>query len=209
MDEIAEVHSSLPNHTRALIEALEAPDSNSWSEGGPDPSRDDVLAAFREVHARSLHGFALLFTLGDRSRATRLTESALADAAGRVDNLRHPERAATWLRGRVVRQARTRVRLRLRPPVGRLAELGADEAVMRALAVLSQRERAALLASDVERFDRRDVASIVAVDGRALEGLLRHARERYFRAYADSAAGEVPDGPTVLRIRAIAHRHLA
>ena len=80
---------------------------------------------------------------------------------------------------------------------------------MHALAVLTPRERAALLASDIERFDRRDIASIVAIDGAALEGLLRRARERYFRAYADKATpGEVPDGPTVLRIQAIAHRHL-
>jgi DNA-directed RNA polymerase specialized sigma24 family protein len=187
---------------------LKAPDSNSWSERRPDPLRDDVLAAFREVHARSLHGFALLLTLGDRARATRLTEGALADAAGRVDDLRHPERAATWLRGRVVRQARTRFWLRRRLSVGRLAELGADDAVMRALAVLTQRERAALIASEIERFDRRDVASVVSLDGPTLDGLLRRARERYFRAYADAAPSEVPDGPTVLRIQAIAHRHL-
>jgi DNA-directed RNA polymerase specialized sigma24 family protein len=191
-----------------VIEALEAPDSMSWSEGEPDPLRDDVLAAFREVHARSLHGFALLLTLGDRARAARLTESALAEAAGRVDNLRHPERAASWLRGRVFRQARGKFRLGRRPPVGRLAELGADEAVVRALALLSPRERAALLVTDIERFDRRDVASIVSLDAPALESLLRRARERYFRAYAAAAPGEVPDGPTVLRIQAIAHRHL-
>ena len=93
--------------------------------------------------------------------------------------------------------------------MGRLAELGADETLLHALAVLSPRERAALIASEIERFDRRDIASIVALDGASLEGLLRRARERYFQAYADKATpGEVPDGPTVLRIRAIAHRHL-
>ena len=191
-----------------MIEALEGPDSSSWSEGEPDPYRDSALAAFREVHARSLYGFALLLELGDRPRATQLAENALASAVGRVDGLRHPERAAAWLRGRAVRQARANIRLGRRPPAGRLAELGAEESVMRALAFLSPRERAALIASDIERFDRRDVASIVALDAPALEQLLRRARERYFRAYADSAPGEVPDGPTVLRIQAIAHRHL-
>ena len=156
-------------HHGPIIEALEAPDSRPSNERVPAPFPEDVLAAFRDVHARSLHGFALLLTLGDRPQASRLAESALARASGRVGELRHPERAAAWLRRHVVRGARTG-RLRRRAPASRLAELGADAAMMRALASLSPRERAALLASDVERLDRRDVASVVARDGSALGG---------------------------------------
>lgn len=186
---------------------MEAPDPLPSNERVPDPFPEDVQAAFRDVHARSLHGFALLLTLGDRPQAARLAEGALANAAGRIGDLRHPERAAAWLRRHVVRGARTG-RLRRRAPASRLAELGADAATTRALASLSPRERAALVASDVERLDRRDVASVVAHDGSALEDLLRRARERYFRAYIEAAPGEVQDGPTVLRIRAIARRHM-
>ena len=186
---------------------MEAPDPLPSNERVPDPFPEDVLAAFRDVHARSLHGFALLLTLGDRPQAARLAESALAGASSRVGELRHPERAAAWLRRHVVRGARTG-RLGRRAPAKRLAELGADAAMMRALASLTLRERAALLALEVERLDRRDVASVVAHDGSALEDLLRRARERYFRAFVEAAPGEVLDGPTVLRIRAIARRHM-
>ena len=64
--------------------------------------------AFRELHGSRLHGFAQLLVLGDRHAAAKLASDALADGAARVDELRHPERAAAWLRRRVVERARVR-----------------------------------------------------------------------------------------------------
>src|SRR6187431_2709085 len=72
----------------------------------PNSNPDVLRAAFRELHGRRLHGFALLLTLGDRPGAARLASEALAAGAMRVDELRHPERAAAWLRHRLVDRAR-------------------------------------------------------------------------------------------------------
>src|ERR687895_367576 len=81
-------------------------------ERSPDPPVEVVRAAFRELHGRRLHGFALLLTLGDRERAASLASDALAAGQLRVDELRHPERAAAWLR-------------RQRPPAGGSVQAGA------------------------------------------------------------------------------------
>jgi hypothetical protein len=190
-------------------EALEAPHSVPGGEGASDELPEEILAAFREVHARSLYGFALLFTLGDRGRAARLVDRALADAVGRLDELRHPERAAAWLRRRVVRGPRMRIGpSRSRRSGEPLVELGADQAVMGALASLTGLERAAVIASDVERLDRRDVATVVGRDGSALERLVRRGRARYLRAHATVAEGDVPEGQTTARVKAIARRQV-
>src|SRR5690606_20820527 len=71
----------------------------------PAPSPERLRAAFDELHGSRLHGFALLLTLGDRARAARLAGEALAAAEPRIDALRHPERAAAWLRAHVVRSS--------------------------------------------------------------------------------------------------------
>lgn len=191
---------------------MHAPHSDPFDDPVPNPSPEDVVAAFREVHARSLLGFALLLNLGDQVRAGRLVEHALASGAERVSTLRHPERAAAWLRRRVFARSQRRIRMPRRAgsdPAIVLAPIGAGEAVMHALASLGPRERGALIASDVERLDRRDVATIIDRDLPALERLLRGARARYYRAYAPVAADDVPDGPTVSLIQAIARRQMA
>lgn len=162
-----------------------------------------MKAAFRELHGRRLHGFALLLTLGDRAGAARLASEALAAGAMRVDELRHPERAAAWLRHRVVDRARIG---RAVPVDARaLIDLGVDEALVVAFGPLGRLERAALIASTVERLDRRDVASIVGREGSALDRLLRRARERLMRAYAETAS-EPPVGPIAAHVQGIARR---
>ena len=178
-----------------------------------DPSRpvadavtpDAVRTAFRELHGRHLHGFALLLMLGDAPRAARLTVGALDAAVPHIDALRHPERAAAWLRARVVRASRgmQRPATRLQP----LAELGVEPAVAGALGTLRHDERAALVAAAVERLDRRDVATIVGQDGAALDRILARARRRYAAAHAARAADDPPvAGPLVDRVRAEALR---
>lgn len=170
-----------------------------------------MQAAFRDVHGRRLHGFALMLTMGDRPLAARLADRALAAATRRVNELRHPERAAGWLRAEVLRHA-PRVRRATRPgpaAIRALGELGADPSVVSALRVLSTRERAALIATDVERLDQRDVATIIGADGAGLERVIRQARSRYADAFAAIADHEpVITGPLIAKIQATADRAL-
>lgn len=173
----------------------------------PDDLQWDIVGAFREVHARSLYGFALLLTLGDGPEARRLVELALSNAADRIEQLRHPERAAAWLRRQVVESVDWRIAVRPLPSSEPLIAEGADRAVMRALARLNRLERAALIASDVERLDRRDVASLAGRDGSGVDHLLRRARTRYLRSYV-APSGEDRHGPTEARINAIARRQM-
>src|ERR687895_125875 len=112
--------------------------------------RPQLGAAFRELHGQRLHGFALLVTLGDRARAGRIAAQALAEGAERASHLRHPERAAAWLRARVLglaRKAHTG-RARSMTPEQRdaLDAIGVEPAVADALATLDIRERAVVVA---------------------------------------------------------------
>ena len=172
-----------------------------------------VRAAFRELHGTRLHGFALLLTMGDRAQAARLAGEALAAGSARTTELRHPERAAAWLRRRVTRTARAGrgARDRSDRESGRaLEELGVDVAAFAGLASLTTRERAALIADSIERLDRGDVATIVGAGGARLDRLIRRVRGRYTATVADALDGAPEtNGPLVERIKAIAMRALA
>lgn len=175
--------------------------------GGPldtDPIRD----AFLDLHGRSLHGFALLLCLGERRIAAELASDALADASERLGELRHPERAAAWLRAHVVRGAPRRLRLTADGEVI-LAEIGADVSIVRSLARLGLRERAALVATTVERLDPRDVGVIIGRDGARLDSIVASARRRYLRAYLRVATEVSLDGPIAARVHETALRALA
>jgi DNA-directed RNA polymerase specialized sigma24 family protein len=182
-----------------------APSSSSRTVPPPEAVRN----AFGEVHGSRLHGFALLITLGDRSLARRLAGDALAAGMGRVDELRHPERAAAWLRRRVVRSLPRRERPHsLVDRRAALDELGVDGAVIAGLSALDARQRAALVAADVERLDLRDVATIIGTDPARLESLLRRARGRYLAGHVATAGTELHQGPISDRLRAAAARTL-
>lgn len=174
----------------------------------PEPIR----TAFRELHGCRLHGFALLLTLGDRARAGALASEALAAGETRIERLRHPERAAAWLRERVTRRA-----ARAGVGAGRrgsgwasLTDLGAEAPIVAGLAVLDRLQRAAIIAADVEGLDSRDVAGIVGRDGGRLTRLLSAARRRYAAAHAGAMVGTPPeDGPLAQRLHEIAQRAMA
>ncbi len=175
----------------------------------PDATPPDAVhVAFRDLHARRLHGFALLLVLGDRPAAARLASDALEAAGEHIGELRHPERAAAWLRARVVRMARGigRTEPRRSDRVEALDRLGVDAAVFAGLQTLSQRERAALIATAIERLDRRDAATIVDSDSQGLDRLVIRARGRYAAAYGAAAPEVMAHGPLGERVRAIAQR---
>ena len=180
----------------------------SATRGGPAQASD---GQFRELHGRRLHGFALLVTLGDRRLAARASGGAIAAARDHADGLRHPERAAAWLRSRVV----TSLPRRMREPSpaeerAALEPIGATRPAIDGLASLSVHERAALVAADIEGLDLRDVETVVGKGARDLERILRRARRRYMRAHAASPVADPPArGPLGTRIHDVAERALA
>jgi hypothetical protein len=167
--------------------------------------------AFRELHGRRLHGFALLLTLGDGALGARLAAAAMTEASEHASEHRHPERAAAWLRSRVVRS----MPRRHEPPSpaeerAALDPLGVDPAVTDGLAALGTRERAALIAADLERLDWRDIETVTGLRGARLERTLLRARRRFMAAcVVTPVGGGVTDGPLVGRIRAMAARTMA
>jgi hypothetical protein len=190
---------------------MQAVDPNNPPSTPPQPDAELVEAAFRELHGPSLHGFALLVTLGDRHRAAMLAADALEAAGDRLASLRHPERAAAWLRWHAARAAKRDDR-RLASPdrMAALRDLGITPAALAGLAGLSQTERAGLVAVAIERLDRRDVATIVGRDGTRLDRFLRAARRRYLVG-ATASPGDLDSspGPIRRRIAASAARTLA
>ena len=174
------------------------------AEGAPEVTDADRVPAFREVHERRLHGFALLLMLGDRPTAASLTRAALRDAEARIDELGHPERGAVWLRRHVLKHAPKKADGAGRGPFRRsrpaphsadgIAELGADPVLVEALARLDLQSRAALILQDVERFREVDVADALGTDRRAAERLVRDARAKYSQAYTAAAARHGTDG---------------
>lgn len=177
---------------------------------------DLLRAAFRDLHGSSLHGFALLVTAGDRRRAERVASAALSRGARRAEALRHPERAAAWLRLQVLRQlsrAHLPGRARRQDREAVLRSLGATPSAIAGLRALSVSERAALVAASVERFVPADVETIL---GRSAGGARRSvaaARRRYLQVVAPASArlaGVEPDGDGLLarRVAEVATRTL-
>lgn len=158
--------------------------------------------AFVALHARHLNGFALLMCLGDRELARRLVGEALLAGLQHPERHRHPERAAAWLRARVVAATPRRTQLGA-SGIGALAEIGAVEGVALALGSLSRLERAGLIAREIEGLDPRDVATVVGRDARGLDGLLERARRRYLAAYLDLAPPLPPIGPVAQRLHEV------
>ena len=172
-------------------------------------------AAFRDLHGARLHGFALLVTLGDAARAASIASEVLAAGADSAASLRHPERAAAWLRARVVLAARRRA------PRGRqqrwaarrdaLADLGTDRRTFAGLAALNVVERAAIVTLDVEHLDARDAETVLGLSTGALERVAARARRRYATAWI-SARGQdstTDDGDLARHVRDAAHRALS
>jgi DNA-directed RNA polymerase specialized sigma24 family protein len=180
------------------------------SERSTVEPRDPTRRAFIDLHGRSLNGFALLLCLGDEEIAAQLSADALAQGSERVAALGHPERAAAWLRSEVYR-AWVPVYREAAPPLpDSLAALGVVQPALDGLHALDGKERAALIAGDIERLDRRDAATVVGSSERQFSRIIERARRDYLDAFAKAAGREaVPEGPLVRHIHLEAARLLA
>lgn len=149
-------------------------------------------AAFRDLHAARLHGFCLLVSLGDRAAAASAAGEAMVRALPHLGELRHPERAAAWLRSAALASlAFGRPR---EPEAGRretLRSLGMTDAAFDGMAGMDVRERAAFVAAAVERFEPLDVETILRTDAGTARRLVDRARRRYLAA-AGTAIGREP-----------------
>lgn len=181
-----------------------------------DPSAPEALvrAAFREVHGRRLHGFALIVSLGDRELAARLVRRALADGVAQASSLRHPERGASWLRHRVLRGVPRR--LRNGPTMDErraaLAAVGVSHRAFDALAGFSTAERATLVAGNLEGLGQMDLERIMGSRRAASPARILEARRRFLVAHFEAAnrqGGEDRIGPLGERVMKIARQALA
>jgi len=148
---------------------------------------DLLRAAFRDLHAARLHGFALLVTLGDRARAAQAAANTMATGSQRAAELRHPERAAAWLRRAVLKELRRTPSSRHLTPAERhaaLLDVGAAEPAIAALEELTPERRAALVAGIVERFALTDVATILDTNLAGAQRAIQGARREYLSAAA-------------------------
>ena len=175
-----------------------------------------LRAAFRDLHGARLHGFALLVALGDREAAAGAAAEAMSAASSQLVELRHPERAAAWLRRRVVaslagargtRSPETERRAALRA-------LGVPDPAFDGLATLTAVERAALVSASIERLDPLDVEEVLGRSTSEVRRLLERARRRYLAGAGAAMARESPTlpadpnapGDVARRVEAVAAR---
>lgn len=168
----------------------------------------DLRTAFRDLHGNRLHGFALVLLLGDRATAAALAGSTLDAVAADAARLRHPERAAAVLRSELHRRARRSYAGRLgESDLRALAGIGIDGATARALGALRLRDRAALIATDIERFGDDDVATILGTSAARARHLAAAARQRYVEHHAGYELDASPlPGSIGERVAAVAER---
>jgi hypothetical protein len=178
-----------------------------------------LAAAFRDMHGPRLHGFAKLITLGDERAAERAAGRALEAGAERAAALRHPERAAAWLRARTLHELNRWLRGGRSIPASTrrqaLAALGVDDGVYEALAPMPVRARAALVASAIERFEPIDIETILDAGPAATRRAVANARDRYLRSVR-SEPGQTaeerapnPDGELARRVMAVVSRAMS
>jgi DNA-directed RNA polymerase specialized sigma24 family protein len=179
-----------------------------------DLTEPDLLrAAFRDLHGARLYGFSLLVAVGDRTRAAQAASTAVTVGAQRAAELRHPERAAAWLRRRVLKELqRTRASRHVTPADrhAALVEIGTADAAIAALENLTQVRRAALVAGLVERFALTDVATILGTDLSRAQRALAEARREYLTAVTHwmqaRPKAAIPGGALADRIEQVAAR---
>lgn len=156
--------------------------------------------------------------MGDRAAAASAASHAMARAIPRLEALRHPERAAAWLRRTAVQALRA---ARPHEPEAARREalraLGVTEPAFDGLAAMGVRERAGFVADAVEGLDPIDIETILHSDAADVRRLVERARRQYLTASAASlgrgpahndASADAPPGGLTRRIEALAEATL-
>jgi hypothetical protein len=142
----------------------------------------------------------------------------MARAIPRLEALRHPERAAAWLRSTAVqalRAPRTREPEEARRET--LRGLGVTDLAFDGLALMGVRERAAFVADTVEGLDAIDVETILREDAAAARRLVERARRHYLvtaaaslarRPVHEEASPDAPPNGLTRRVEALAEAAL-
>ena len=139
-------------------------------------------AAFNDVHGERLHGFVVMLTVGDLAAAARIAANVMVSGMARAAELRHPERAAAWLRSKAYREVRRTAARRSVAAIDRrtaLWQLRVASEVTDTLWALPLEERAVLIADVVEGLDLRDVATIIGRNPARTSAIARAARHHY------------------------------
>jgi hypothetical protein len=175
---------------------------------------DLLREAFGDLHGPRLHGFALLVALGDAPRAERAAAMALDAGEAHATALRHPERAAAWLRARALKSLRVRAigsSVTAATRRANLAPLGVEGPAFDGLSELSLAERAALVAGVIEGFEAIDVEAILDMTPAAARHTAARAGARYRSAAARAESHPVPSAPGGLaqRVQQVAGRALS
>jgi DNA-directed RNA polymerase specialized sigma24 family protein len=87
-------------------------------------------------------------------------------------------------------------------------QLGVGEVALRGLSALGTRERAAVIASDIERLDPLDVAMVLDASPSRARRITTDARRQYLRAATPASPPETP-GPLATRVLDAAHRAIS
>lgn len=173
-----------------------------------------LRAAFRDAHGARLNGFALLVTLGDHALAEGLAADALAAGTRHAAALRHPERAAAWLRRQVVRSMPRPSRKRSGPSDrerrATLAAIGVDTATYDVLSQFSVKQRAMLIAGEVEGLSPLDLEVVFGIGASSVRQSLSETRRTFLARRAMPADHtRAPDADSLEgRIRSTADRVL-
>ena len=190
------------------------------ADADPQVTPESLREAFRHLHGSRLHGFALLVSLGDVRRAERAASEALASGEDRASSLRHPERAAAWLRAQVVpkmRRSDRPDRMDAAARRGALRGIGVDGPAFDGLAALDFEARVAFVASSIERFAPLDIETILRTGPAATHRAIERARQRYLSVVTGLPEGNGPsptagadlEGELAHRVRMVAERALS
>lgn len=209
----------------AFAAALHSPQSNGTAArreihlGGPITLRASdeegmLRAAFRDAHGARLNGFALLMTMGDHALAAALAADALAAGTRHAAALRHPERAAAWLRRRVLRTMPRRSQPRPgssdQERRATLAALGVDRATYDVLARFSIQQRAVLIAGEVEGLSPLDLEVVLGTGATSVRKRMAETRRLFLARHSAVAdRNHAPDASSLEgRIQSIADQAL-
>ena len=190
------------------------------TDADPQGTPESLREAFRHLHGSRLHGFALLVSLGDVRRAERAASEALASGEARASSLRHPERAAAWLRAQVVpkmRRSDRPDRMDAAARRGALRGIGVDGPAFDGLAALDFEARVAFVASSIERFAPLDIETILRTGPAATHRAIERARQRYLSVVTGLPEGDGPppsagsdlEGELGRRVRMVAERAIS